>query len=30
VQYDAMNALAERLDVSILTLPTGQGLIIRP
>ena len=30
VQYDAMNALAEKLDVSILTLPTGQGLIIRP
>jgi hypothetical protein len=29
VQYDAMNSLAERLDVSILTLPTGQGLIIR-
>jgi O-methyltransferase len=29
-QYDAMNTLAARLGVSILTMPTGQGLIVRP
>lgn len=28
-QYEAMNRLAEELDISILTLPTGQGLIIK-
>lgn len=29
-QYHAMNSCAEKLGVSILTLATGQGLIIRP
>lgn len=29
-QYDAMNTLAAKLGTSILTLPTGQGLIVRP
>jgi hypothetical protein len=30
LQKEAMDALAIRLQVSILSLPTGQGLIIRP
>ena len=30
VQYEAINTVASSLDVSVLTLPTGQGLLIRP
>ena len=30
LQKDAMDGLAARLGVSILSLPTGQGLLVRP
>jgi hypothetical protein len=29
-QYEAMNKFAEKIDVKILTLATGQGLLIKP